>query len=273
MDKVRKQFLEEKAREIRISTINMIGRLGVGHIGGSMSVIEILTVLYYQEMHIDARNPQLPARDKLVLSKGHAGPALYAVLADLGYFPREWLYTLNKGGSNLPSHCDMHRTPGVDMTTGSLGQGISAAVGLALANRLDAHTNHVFLIIGDGESNEGQVWEAAMAAVHFKLDTLIAFTDYNKVQIDGYVKDIMDLGDLASKWKSFGWYTQRVDGHDVEALSEAVATARQEQERPSMIICDTIKGKGCSIAEGIVSNHNMVFSYEEAQESIEKLQQ
>lgn len=268
MDTAKISFLEKKATEIRKKTIEMIGYLGVGHIGGSMSIIDILTVLYYDKMHIDPGNPKMKDRDRFVLSKGHAGPALYATLADLGFFPEKWLHTLNKGGTNLPSHCDMNRTPGIDMTTGSLGQGISAAIGIALSMRLDKIDKNVFLLIGDGESDEGQIWEGALAAPQFKLNKLIAFTDYNKMQIDGYTRDVMDLGQLEKKWEAFGWFVQRIDGHDFASLSTAIDAAKQQTERPSMIVCDTVKGKGCSFAEGVISNHNMAFTYEQAQEAI-----
>ena len=264
--------LNKKAKEIRILTIEAIGFLGVGHIGGCMSVVEILTLLYYKIMDIDPSNPHKEYRDKLVLSKGHAGPTLYSILADKGFFPGEWLHTLNVGGTNLPSHCDMNRTPGIDMTTGSLGQGLSAAIGLALGMRLDGIDRHVYALIGDGESQEGQNWEAAMTASHYKLDSLIAFTDYNKMQIDGYTKDIMSIDNLESKWSGFNWFTQRVDGHDMEAIEKAILRSKEEKDRPSMIILDTIKGKGCSFAEGELGNHNMVFSYEQAKEAISILE-
>lgn len=259
--------LEEKAKEIRKKTIDTIGFLGVGHIGGALSVVDILTLLYYKHMDVSSEEPKKKDRDKLVLSKGHAGPTLYSVLADKGFFPESWLHTLNVGGTNLPSHCDMNRTPGIDMTTGSLGQGISAAIGIALANRLDKIDKKVFLIIGDGESNEGQIWEGAMAASHFKLNNLIAFTDNNKMQIDGYVCDVMNIEDLNSKWTSFGWFVQRVNGHDLQEMDMAIERAKKEQVRPSMIILDTIKGKGAFFAERRLDNHNMNVSYETAQEA------
>ena len=165
----------------------------------------------------------------------------------------------------------MNLTPGIDMTTGSLGQGLSAAIGLALANRIDKRDQKIFAIIGDGESNEGQIWEAAMAASHYKLNNLIAFTDANKMQIDGYTSDVMDLLDLRAKWESFGWFAQEVDGHDIGALSEALERAKGEKERPSMIVAHTIKGKGCSFAEGVLSNHNMVYDYDQAKEAMAAL--
>ena len=265
------QQLEAKAKEIRKMTIDAIGYLGVGHIGGALSVIEVLTLLYYKQMDVSPDDPKKKNRDKLVLSKGHAGPALYSVLADKGFFPVEWLHTLNKGGTNLPSHCDMNRTPGIDMTTGSLGQGISAAIGIALANRLDNINKKVYLIIGDGESNEGQIWEGAMAAAHYKLNNLIAFTDYNKMQIDGYVHETMNVEDLNAKWNAFGWFVQRVNGHDFLDMNMAIERAKKELFRPSMIILDTIKGKGAFFAERRLDNHNMNVDYETAKEACRRL--
>ena len=183
IDKKELSFLEDKAKEIRRLTIEEIGYLGVGHIGGALSIIEILTILYYKYMDCSPGDSKKYSRDKLVVSKGHAGPALYSILADKGFFPKEWLHTLNKGGTNLPSHCDMNRTPGIDMTTGSLGQGISAAIGIALANRMDKIDKNTYLIIGDGESNEGQIWEGAMAAAHFKLNKLPIITKWGSTDI------------------------------------------------------------------------------------------
>ncbi len=263
--------LKQEAKEIRKLIISMIGNLGVGHIGGSLSIVEILTILYFKYLNIDPANPDKNDRDRFVLSKGHAGPALYAVLAKKGYFPLDWLYTLNLGGTRLPSHCDRTKTPGIDMTAGSLGQGFSAAVGMALGCRIDKLNNHVFCIIGDGESNEGQIWEAAMSASHFKLSNLIAFTDYNKMQIDGYLHEIMNIEDITSKWISFGWFTQRIDGHDLEQLDFAIKRALNERCRPSMIICDTIKSKGFAFGEGKVESHNMTFDKTIAEQAIEKL--
>ncbi len=271
MDEQVLRELEEKARHIRKLTIDEIGYLGVGHIGGSMSIVETLTILYYKWMKIDPENPTWEERDKLVLSKGHAGPTLYSILADKGYFPKEWLHTLNRGGTNLPSHCDRNLTPGVDMTTGSLGQGLSSAVGVALGDRLDKRGNTIYCLIGDGESEEGQIWEAAMAASQFGLGNLIAFTDYNKMQIDGYIHEVMNLEDLTAKWMVFGWFVQRINGHDFHQLDVAIARAKAETVRPSMIVLDTIKGKGAFFAEAKLSNHNMKFSYELAKEAIARL--
>jgi len=264
--------LSRFAREIRKKTLYTIGKLGVGHIGGALSIADIMALLYGHVMRYDPKNPDAEDRDILVVSKGHAGPVLYATLALKGFFPVEWLDTLNVGGTNLPSHCDRNKTPGIDMTTGSLGQGFSAACGIALGRKIDSSPVRVFTVIGDGESNEGQIWEAAMFAAHYKLSNLIAFTDSNKLQIDGYVKDIMDLGDLEAKWKSFGWFTQSCDGHDIGAMNEAIENAQKlSGGRPSMIVLDTIKGKGAAFCEGKADNHNMNFSMEVANEAIAAL--
>ncbi|MEA4859671.1 MAG: transketolase [Sphaerochaeta sp.] len=265
------KHLADFAREIRKQTLYTIGNLGVGHIGGALSIVELLALLYGKQMHYDPKQPQLHDRDLLVLSKGHAGPALYATLALKGFFPLEELATLNQGGTNLPSHCDRTKTVGIDMTTGSLGQGLSAACGLAYARRVDQNTCYVYAIIGDGESQEGQNWEAAMFASHYKLDHLIAFTDNNKMQIDGYTEQIMGLGDIEAKWNSFGWFTQRVDGHDIKAMDEAIERAKAQSGKPSMIILDTIKGKGASFCDGKVTNHNMQFNLEVANAAIAEL--
>jgi len=255
--------LKRKAIEIRRHTVEQIAHLGVGHIGGSMSVVEILVLLYYRHLKIDPKNPRMRERDKFVMSKGHAGPALYSVLADRGFFSTDMLYTLNQGGTNLPSHCDMNRTPGIDMTTGSLGQGLSAAVGITLGHRLQGLPGRVFALIGDGDTNEGQTWEAAMSASMYGLGNLVVFTDYNKMQIDGPIDTIMKTDNLGARWESFGWYAQTVDGHDVEALDEALERALAERRRPSMIIADTVKGKDLPGIEGDYKNHNMPLGAED----------
>jgi len=264
--------LKAKANEIRISTLDMIGFLGVGHVGGCMSIVEVLTLLYYRHMQVDPQDPRKRDRDQLVLSKGHAGPTLYSVLADKGFFPKDWLHTLNKGVTCLPSHCDRNLTPGIDMTTCSLGQGLSAAIGIALCNRLDDIDSTVYVIIGDGESNEGQVWEAAQAAAQFRLNHIIAFTDSNRLQLDGFMQNVMNIEDLAAKWTSFGWSVQRVDGHDLQQMDHAIELAKGEVIKPSMIILDTIKGKGVDFAENQPSNHNMKFDHATALQVIAKLQ-
>ena len=263
MDTQELKKLQDKARELRKLTIEEIGNLGVGHVGGSLSIIEILTLLYYSVMeNIDPENPSKEGRDKLIISKGHAGPALYATLASKGYFPKEWLMTLNQGGTNLPSHCDMNKTPGVDFTTGSLGQGGSAAAGIALADKLKNSNATTYLIIGDGESQEGQIWEMGMFAAQYKLDNLITFMDFNKLQIDGTISEVIELENIEQKWNGFGWHVQRVDGHDLEALKAAVLTAKMTKGQPSIIICDTIKAKGFSPAQGKVTSHHMAVSKE-----------
>ena len=249
-----------------------IATLGVGHMGGAMSVVEALALLYGKVMRIEPSDPAWPGRDRFVMSKGHAGPALYSALAIKGYFPREWLHTLNRGGTRLPSHCDRRRTPGVDMSTGSLGQGISAACGIATALKMDLSASRVYCVIGDGESDEGQVWEAAMYAAHRRLDNLIAFTDRNRLQIDGETESVMKLGDLAAKWAAFGWYVQSVPGHDLAAMDAAVAQAQVLADgRPSMIVLETIKGKGCSFCEGDPANHNMAVTMDQARAAIAAL--
>jgi transketolase len=251
------QELKILAEEIRIATLETLRGFGSGHIGGAMSVVEALAVLYGGELRFDAENPDWETRDRLVMSKGHAGPALYATLALHGFFPAAMLAELNVGGGRLPSHCDRTKTPGVDMTTGSLGQGISTAIGLALGSRLNGWDSKIYLIVGDGECDEGQVWEGAMFAAHHKAANLIAFVDWNKQQLGGYVKDVLDTGNLGEKFRAFGWFTQDVDGHDVAAIRAAIRAAKAETDRPSAIILDTVKGKGCTFAEGVEANHSM----------------
>lgn len=273
MDINEKKFLEDKSRQIRYMVMDEIGTLGVGHVGGCLSIIEGLVVLYHKVMNIDPSYPKMEGRDRLVLSKGHAGPALYAVLADKGFFPVDWLYTLNKPETNLPSHCDMNRTPGIDMTAGSLGQGISCAVGIAKASKIKKDNAYIYAIVGDGESQEGEVWEAAMAAAHYKLDNLIAFTDNNKLQIDGTVQEIMGLHCLEEKWKAFGWNVYSVDGHDVEAIYHAVMDAKKNTGTPSMILLNTVKGKGVSFVEAAgVKNHNMPITKEQKAQALKELE-
>ena len=254
--------LQQQANVIRRLTLEEIGKLGVGHVGGSLSICEVLSALYFRLMKIDPQNPGGPERDRLVLSKGHGGPALYAALALKGYFPIELLDTLNRPGTMLPSHCDMRRTVGIDMTTGSLGQGFSAAVGMALAVQMDHLPNTIYTIIGDGESDEGQIWEAAMFAGGRRLDHLIAFTDYNKMQIDGYTQEINPLEPLEDKWRAFGWHVQSIDGHNTDEIVSAVEQAKRAQGKPSMILLNTIKGKGASFSEGKLASHNMKLTEE-----------
>lgn len=257
MDRALYAMLREKAREIRELTIKEIGQLSVGHIGGAVDLAEMLAVLYYHEMNIDPENPTMQERDRFILSKGHGGPALYSVLAMKGYIDKAELDTLNRPGTNLPSHCDMNRTRGVDMTTGSLGQGFSCAVGMAIAAKMDGLPSYIYTCIGDGESQEGQIWEAAMLAASHRLDNLIAFTDYNKMQIDGYIEQINGLHPLDKKWESFGWHVQSVDGHEVEQIVYAIENAKKIKNLPSMILLNTVKGKGCHFCENMLSSHSV----------------
>lgn len=277
MTKDEQKVLNEKCRDIRYLTMEAIGRVGVGHVGGCMSMVELLVVLYYRHMRIDPKNPKKEGRDRFVMSKGHAGPALYSVLADQGFFPKQMLETLNGPLTSLPSHCDMLRTPGIDMTTGSLGQGFSCSIGVALGSRTKGDGARVYSVIGDGESQEGQIWEAAMFAAHMKLDNLIAFTDYNKQQLDGLTNDINSIEPLVQKWEAFGWNTVNVvDGHDVTEIDEAITAAKEVRGRPTMIILNTVKGKGISwaVQAGATptsSNHNMPVTPEQVQQALAEI--
>ena len=263
--------LELFAKNIRIQVLKALGELGFGHLGGAMSAADVLGVLYGGVMNVDPKNPQWEDRDYFVMSKGHAGPALYAALALKGYFPVEQLLTINTNGTKLPSHPDRNSTTGVDMSTGSLGQGMSTAIGIAHGNKMLGKDNYTYLLLGDGESQEGQVWEGALYAPQHKLSHLIAFTDYNKCQIDGTISEVCELGDLAGKYEAFGWYAQSVDGHDVEQISEAIHKAKQQGERPSMIVLNTVKGKGVSLAEGKVGSHNMPVTREQMDQAMAEL--
>ena len=269
------QNLKEICKQLRCDVCESIGSIGVGHIGGSLSIVELLAVLYFDQMHIDPKHPDMPGRDRLICSKGHAGPAVYAALAEKGYFDRSLLLTLNQGGTHLPSHCDMNLTPGIDMTTGSLGQGFSAAVGVALGSRLENDGATIYAIIGDGESQEGQIWESAMFAGNYGLDNLIAFTDCNGLQVDGKVEDVGNLEPLADKWRAFNWNVIEVmNGNDVDAVRAAVieAKANRGSGRPTMVLLRTTKGAGVSfvIAKG-AANHNAPFSKEDAARAIAEI--
>ena len=267
--------LNKICMDIRCDTIMSIGHLGVGHIGGCLSVVELLGVLYFEAMRIDPKQPKMAGRDRFICSKGHAGPAVYATLANRGYFDKAELLTLNQGGTNLPSHCDMLRTTGIDMTTGSLGQGFSCAVGAALGAKLAKDGAIVYTLIGDGESQEGQIWEAAMFAAAKHLDNLIAFTDYNKLQIGGTVAEINDIAPLAEKWAAFGWHVIEVeDGNDVEQVSAAVAYAKLGlgTGKPTMVILNTVKGCGVPwVVELKSNNHNAAFTEEQAIAAVKAL--
>ena len=254
------------AAQIRKAALRAMNAFHGGHVGGSMSMSDLMAALYGEVMKVDPKNPQWEERDWLVVSKGHCGPAVYGTLALMGYFPEDELDTLNKEGTRLPSHCDRNRTPGIDMTTGSLGQGVSAAVGIAWGMQYQKKPNYVYTILGDGECDEGQVWEAALFAATKKLGHLIGFVDYNKKQLDGYTKDICDLGDLRQKFEDFGWHSQEVDGHDIPAIVEAKKVA----DKPSMIVLNTIKGKDCCFADTFY-NHFVRFPEEDYEAAIKEL--
>ena len=251
------QDLKRFALQIRLGTVEAIQARGFGHIGGSLSIADALAVLYGAVMRVDPRNPKWPERDKLVCSKGHAGPAVYATLGLKGFFPYEDIKTLNQPGTNFPSHCDRNKTPGVDMTTGSLGQGASLAVGLALGDRLKGRDSRTYLIVGDGELNEGQPWEAFMFAAANKLDNLTVLIDWNKKQLDGYVSDICEPFSFKEKMEAFGFHTQQVNGNDIEAVLNAVKACDGVQGKPHAIVLDTVKGAGIKEVEETMSNHSM----------------
>lgn len=252
--------LEKFAKCIRLETLKSIRNLGFGHIGGCGSITDALALLYGKHMRLDPKNPSWKDRDYLVCSKGHAGPAIYSALALKGYFPVEELMNLNKNGTNLPSHCDKNLTTGIDMTTGSLGQGASSAVGIALANKIDGRDNYTYLILGDGELNEGQVWEAAMFAAHQKLNHLIVFVDENKKQLDGRTEKISGLGDIRQKFESFGFHALRIKGKDIRAVDEAIEAAKAVADKPTCIVLDTVKGEGYPFVMETENNHHMRFS-------------
>ena len=249
--------LKAFAAEIRIATVEAIHAIGQGHIGGALSMADALAVLYGREMRYDPKNPKWPERDKLVVSKGHAGPSVYGTLAVLGFFPYEELKTMNRPGTNLPSHCDRNKTPGVDMTTGSLGQGTSLAAGMALGDKLKGRGNRVFLIVGDGESNEGQVWEAFAFAAAKKLGNLVVLLDWNKRQLDGWTDDVLPMGDYVAKFEAFGFDTVKVDGNDVEAVAAALERTRAGGDKPYAIVLDTVKGAGIPEVAEKTMNHSL----------------
>lgn len=248
--------LEDITKTIRRDIVKMLTESASGHPGGSLSAVEIITTLYFNEMNIDINNPKDPNRDRFVLSKGHAAPVLYAALAEKGFFNKEELMKLRKFGAMLQGHPNMNYIPGVDMSTGSLGQGISAAVGMALAGKLDKKDYRVFTLLGDGELEEGQVWEAAMSAAHYKLDNLIGFVDFNGLQIDGETEAVMNPNPIADKFEAFGWNVIFVkDGNSLAEIKEAIETAKKVKGMPSMLVCKTVKGKGVSFMENEASWH------------------
>ncbi|WP_103895599.1 transketolase [Caloramator fervidus] len=265
------QKLKEIALTLRKDIIKMLTESGSGHPGGSLSAVEILTALYFSEMRIDPNNPRWEDRDRFVLCKGHAAPVLYAALAERGFFDKKHLSTLRKLGSILQGHPNMNDTPGVDMSTGSLGQGLSVANGMALAGKLDNKDYRVYALLGDGEIEEGQVWEAAMTAAHYKLDNLTAFLDHNGLQIDGPVSEVMNVEPVDEKFKAFGWHVIVIDGHDFEQIFKAIDEAKATKGKPTIIIANTIKGKGVSFMENVVGWHGTAPNKEQCEKALAEL--
>ncbi len=265
------QKLTRIAGQIRRNIITMLAESASGHPGGSLSAVEILTYLYFQEMRVKTNEPRWSDRDRFVLSKGHAAPLLYAVLAEKGFFAREELLTFRKINSRLQGHPDMKKVPGVDMSTGSLGQGFSASVGMAIAGKIDKKNYRVYALLGDGEVEEGQVWEAAMAAAHYKLDNLTAFLDYNRLQIDGCIDEVISPEPLDEKFCSFGWNVLCIDGHDFRQIAKAVEEAKAFRGKPTMIVARTVKGKGVSFMENEVGWHGAAPNREQAAQALAEL--
>lgn len=263
--------MQDIARKLRRDVVVMIAQANSGHPGGSLSAADIVTALYFKELRHDPSDPQAPDRDRFILSKGHAAPILYAALAECGYFPKAALGTLRQVGSILQGHTDRTLTPGVEMSGGSLGQGLSFAVGNALGARLDNKSYRVYALLGDGECDEGQVWEAAMAAAHFKLDNLTAIVDHNGLQLDGSNSRIMNIEPLGDKWRSFGWHVIEADGHDFPSIFSALAEARQTKGQPTAIIALTVKGKGVSFMENNLDFHGRAPNPEELAKALKEL--
>jgi transketolase len=263
--------LEQTARHLRVEILKMLNSANSGHTGGSLSAIDVLTVLYFNRMRHDPSNPRWDDRDRFVLSKGHAAPALYACLAEAGYFSSSDLKTLRRLGSHLQGHPDMNKTPGVEVCTGSLGQGLSQAVGLALAARLTGRTSRIYTMLGDGELQEGQVWEAAMAAAHYRLENLCAIVDQNGLQIDGEVAKVMNVAPVGPKFLAFNWQVLEIDGHDMQAISRAFDEAEQTSDRPTLVIARTVKGKGVPFFEHKASYHGVPPSDDELVRALEHL--
>ncbi len=271
LDDVRVKELKEIARRVRIHVVKSTHAAGSGHPGGSLSATDILTALYFEVMNHNPEEPGWKDRDRLVLSKGHSAPALYGVLAEAGYFPVEELMTLRKLGSKLQGHPDMRKTPGVDISTGSLGQGLSISCGMAMAAKLDRRACRVFTICGDGEMQSGQIWEAAMFASHQKLDNLIVFVDRNNLQIDGSTEDVVSIEPLVSKWKAFGWNVKDIDGHDMEDIVNSVKELEESHGSPSVLIAHTTKGKGVPFMEGSLAFHGKAADDEQLKIALESL--
>lgn len=263
--------LVERARQMRGHIIRMLAASKSGHPGGSLSAVELLAYLYFHKMNITPEAPKKADRDRFVLSKGHAAPVLYAALAERGFLDKSILTTLRQFKSVIQGHPDMKRTPGVDISSGSLGQGLSVANGMALAAKLDQQSFRVYVLMGDGELEEGQVWEALMTSAHYHLDNVTAFVDYNRLQIDGSIEDVKSVVDLKARFTAFGWHVLEVDGHDFYALDEAVTAGEAVKERPTMILMHTCKGKGCSFMENQAGWHGMAPKPEEAAQALKEL--
>ena len=257
MENSKKLYLKKVAEEIRLGILEGTYNAGSGHPGGSLSCADVMTYLYFEELNIDPANPKWEDRDRFVLSKGHAAPALYSALSLRGFFPREDIKTLRQIDSHLQGHPDMNKTPGVDISTGSLGIGVSNACGMAIAAKLQGKDYRVYAITGDGELQEGQIWESAMFASHYKLDNLIVFADINGLQIDGKTSDVMSVEPVDKRFEAFGWNVTRIDGHDFEAIEAAVEAAKQVKGKPSVIVCNTVKGKGVSFMENKAGWHGV----------------
>ena len=270
---MKNQNLNTICKTIRTDIIKSIASASSGHLGGSLSAVEILTTLYFEEMNIVPYNPNKQDRDRFVLSKGHAAPVLYANLSNRGFFSREELINLRSLGSKLQGHPNMNYVPGVDMSTGSLGQGISTAVGMALGNKIDNSSNRVYCLLGDGELEEGQVWEAAMCASHYKLDNLLAIVDFNGLQIDGNITDVMNPTPIDEKFKAFGWNVLTVDGHDIDALLDCYEEAKNFKGAPTVIIARTIKGKGVSFMENQAGWHGAAPNKEQVELALKEIEE
>lgn len=265
------KLYEELAARVRIDVIRAIHSAGSGHPGGSLSAADIVTALYFKEMNIDPADPAKADRDKFILSKGHAGPVQYAALAERGYYPVSDMMSLRKLGSKFQGHPNMHKVPGIEMSTGSLGQGISVSVGMALANKMDENPGRVYTLLGDGELQEGIVWEAAMAAAHYGLDNLVAIVDWNGLQIDGKNDDVMTVKPVDEKFAAFGWNVLVIDGHNFDEIFDAFDKARTYKEKPTAIIAKTHKGRGVSFMEDNPGWHGKAPSDEEAKQAVEEL--
>jgi transketolase len=270
MEQQQLKDLKVLSAKIRRDVLQMLEKRGYGHMGGSLSIVELMSVLYGKQLRIDPKNPDWEQRDMVVLSKGHAGPAWYSALAEKGFFDKEWLNTLNDGGTNLPSHPDRLKTPGVDMTTGSLGQGTSAAAGIATGFRMSGTDQYVYLIVGDGELNEGQCWEAFQYIAHYKLNHCIVIIDENKRQLDGTTEEVMNPFSIADKMKSFGFHTTTVKGNDEEAIDDAINEAKEVKDQAVCIVLDSVKGAGVPYFEQMAGNHSVKFNNDEILEANHK---